>query len=486
MAQSNATIAAVRFGYGLRPGEEPPGDAAGLLAQIRAGIAEKPSFPRDGLTGRLERATRLLSVKAAEAKAAQAGKPNQNIRQEMEKEALQSFRQDAMARLGRAVHSPLGFYERLVSFWSNHFSVSVANFIPMGMIAGLHEAQAIRPKIGGRFSALLQSAVLHPAMLISVEGDDSVAGTTAGKPAAGRNERLARHLLDHYTIGPDAGQTAEDVHAVARLLSGVTVDYRALTVIFEQRLAVDGPRVVLGRNYSGDEGNNQDHVLMLDDLAVHPRTAAYICRKLVQHFVADEAPEELVTAMTDAWARSQGDLTEVYRTMLDQPRAWSEPGRKIKTPFEFVASTFRAIELSERSLSGLLRDMEIEAEGPVGKAIELAAGIKVEDRKARADRAEALTLGGLRQMGQPMWHPAAAQGFADDAATWLTAQQMRERVGWARLVAGIFAQRIEPASLVDAALGDAARPETRSLVEQAPTRLQGIAMVLVSPDFIRR
>ncbi len=485
MALSTATLAAIRYGYGLRPGDDFPGDAAGVLAQVAAGVAEKPTFPRDGVAGRLERATRLLSVKAAEAKAAEGGKPNESIRQEMDKEAREIFRQDAMARLGRAVHSRLGFYERLVSFWANHFAVSVADFLPMGMIAGLHEVQAIRPKLGDKFSALLQAAVLHPALLISVQGDGTTVAAEGSAPAL-RNERLARQLLDAYTLGPDAGQAPDDLQAAARVLGGVTVDFRALTILFEPRFSAPGPHVVMGKTYRGEEGGKQDHVLLLEDLAVHPKTAAHICRKLVRHFIADEAPEELVSAMTDAWEKSEGDLMQVYQAMLEHPRAWAEPGRKIKAPFEFVASTFRAIELSERSLAGLQRDMEIDADGPVGKAIELAAGVRAEDRRARADRAEALTLGALQRMGQPMWHPPRLEGHGDDAGAWMTPDQMRERISWARMVAGIFAQRIEPNALVVAALGDAVRPETKRLVEHAPSRLQGIGMVLASPEFNRR
>ena len=36
------------------------------------------------------------------------------------------FRAEAAARLARACAAPIGFVERLVAFWSNHFCVSVA------------------------------------------------------------------------------------------------------------------------------------------------------------------------------------------------------------------------------------------------------------------------------------------------------------------------------------------------------------------------
>jgi uncharacterized protein (DUF1800 family) len=491
MALANPTLSAIRYGYGLRPGDEMPADADALVDQIKQGVAKKARFPREGLVGRRETATRIISLRAAEAKAAKDGKPNEDIRKQTQREAQRIYRQDAMARLAQAVHSPFGFYERLASFWTDHFSTSALKSLPMRMVVPLYEAEAIRPNIGGTFSKLLASAILHPAMLIYLDqdqsvGPDSVAGRKNGR---GLNENLGRELLELHTLGAGSGYTQDDVRSAALILTGLSVDNRALEVVYRPRLAEAGPIMLLGRPYEDDEGAGQDHKLMLEDLAANPKTAEHICRKLIRHFIADQPPEEMIAPMMAAWSSSQGDLTEVYRAMLQHPRAWSEPGQKIKQPFEFVASGFRALDLPEKNFANLLGDMENddESEGPVGKAMEMASGASAkEDAKRRAGKANALTLGALQRMGQPIWQPPSPAGFADEASVWLSPSQLSERIAWARMVARTFGQDLEPSQLLDVALADAASPETRKIISQAPNKVHGITMVLASPEFNRR
>jgi hypothetical protein len=69
----------------LRPGEEPPRDAEALLAQLDQAAKRKLRFPREGAGGRRETASRVMSLRAAEAKAAKDGKPNESIRKETQK-----------------------------------------------------------------------------------------------------------------------------------------------------------------------------------------------------------------------------------------------------------------------------------------------------------------------------------------------------------------------------------------------------------------
>ncbi|WP_037081870.1 DUF1800 domain-containing protein [Neorhizobium vignae] len=490
MALPTPTLAAIRYGYGLRPGEEPPRDVEALLGQIEEGASEKPRFPREGIAGRLDTATRVVSLLAAEAKARKAGNPNEDVRKATQSEARRIYRQDAMARLAQAIHSPLGFYERLASFWVDHFSTSVMKSLPMRMIVPLYEAQAIRPNLGGSFTKLLSAAILHPAMLIYLDQDQSVGpdSVAARKNGRGLNENLGRELLELHTLGAGSGYTQQDVRAAALILTGLSVDNRAMQVVYQPRFAEAGPVNLLGRTYRDDEGDGQDHVLMLEDLAANPKTAQHICGKLVRHFIADDAPEEMVAAMVAAWTKSRGDLTEVYRAMLAHPRAWSDPGRKIKQPFEFVVSGFRALDLPERNFGNLLRDMDDgdEDESPVQKAMDLTGMAAREDTKKKAGRANALTLGALQRMGQPIWQPPSPAGFADETSVWLTPSQLSERISWSRMVARIFGQKMEPSVFLQAALADAAHPETSRIIAQAPNKVHGITMVLASPEFNRR
>ncbi|WP_430254039.1 DUF1800 domain-containing protein [Neorhizobium sp. DAR64872/K0K18] len=492
MAISRPTLAAIRYGYGLRPGEEPPRDAEALLAQLDQAAKRKPRFPREGAGGRRETASRVMSLRAAEAKAAKDGKPNESIRKETQKEALQIYRQDAMARLAQAILSPFGFHERLASFWTDHFSTSALKSLPMRMVVPLYEAEAIRPNLAGSFANLLKAAMLHPAMLIYLDQSDGAGmDAPAGRPG-GRavNESLGRELLELHTLGAGSGYTQEDVRAAALILTGLSVDRRALEVVYRPRISEGGSISLLGEVYEDDEAGSQDHLRMLEDLALNPMTAEHVCRKLVIHFVADEPPADLVAAMTAAWAETEGDLKAVYRAILNHPRAWSDPGQKIKRPFEFVVSGFRAVDISDKDLSRLLDEMdddEQEDDGPMRKALKMASSTAArEDAKQRAARANDLTLAALQRMDQPIWQPPSPAGYADLASVWLSPGQLSERIAWARLMAGRFGQRRDPGTFLDAALGDAAGQNTRDVIAQAPNTNHAIAMVLASPEFNRR
>ena len=492
MAISRPTLAAIRYGYGLRPGEEPPRDAEALLAQLDQAAKRKLRFPREGAGGRRETASRVMSLRAAEAKAAKDGKPNESIRKETQKEALQIYRQDAMARLAQAILSPFGFHERLASFWTDHFSTSALKSLPMRMVVPLYEAEAIRPNLAGSFANLLKAAMLHPAMLIYLDQSDGAGmDAPAGRPG-GRavNESLGRELLELHTLGAGSGYTQEDVRAAALILTGLSVDRRALEVVYRPRISEGGSISLLGEVYEDDEAGSQDHLRMLEDLALNPMTAEHVCRKLVIHFVADEPPADLVAAMTAAWAETEGDLKAVYRAMLDHPRAWSDPGQKIKRPFEFVVSGFRAVDISDKDLSRLLDEMdddEQEDDGPMRKALKMASSTAARaDAKQRAARANDLTLAALQRMDQPIWQPPSPAGYADLASVWLSPGQLSERIAWARLMAGRFGQRRDPGTFLDAALGDAAGQNTRDVIAQAPNTNHAIAMVLASPEFNRR
>src|SRR5689334_7005288 len=105
-----------------------------------------------------------LASKAAAAKAADAALADQGV---TERER-QNFLKEVKARLDAAFDADIGFAERLVWFWSNHFCVST--FTVYNMAAG-YEREAIRPHVLGRFADMLLAAEGHPAMLIYLDNN---------------------------------------------------------------------------------------------------------------------------------------------------------------------------------------------------------------------------------------------------------------------------------------------------------------------------
>jgi uncharacterized protein (DUF1800 family) len=172
------------------------------------------------------------------------------------------------------------------------------------------------------------------------------AGGQMQRKRRGLNENYAREIMELHTLGVDGGYTQKDVQEVARCFTGWTVRYPrgGGQFIFNPRIHDDGEKIVLGHKISAG-GGKKDGETVIKILARHPSTARFISTKLARKFVSDNPPQSLIDRMARTFSRTDGDIREVLRTMLNAPEFW-EPENyraKIKTPFEMTVSAVRAI-----------------------------------------------------------------------------------------------------------------------------------------------
>ncbi|MGO7585054.1 DUF1800 family protein [Rhizobium ruizarguesonis] len=503
MSLSFPTMAAIRFGYGFRPGEAPPDSKDELIGQLRKGAAATPDFPLGGPDMRHQA---ILSLQAQlqqirqDAKTVTDDTTQREMRKGVQRQAQQQFQHDANLRLMQAVLSPYGFYERLATFWTDHFSTSANKSLPMRLIVPLYEAEAIRPFISGKFGDLLRSATAHPAMLIYLDQADSLGPDSAGgiKRNKGLNENLGRELLELHTLGAGSGYTQADVTAAAMVLTGLTIDRKEMDIAFRPNISEPGAHEVLGVSYGGRRRSRDDYLDMLDDLALHPKTAAHISRKLAVHFIADQPDEGMVSDMAEAWKKTDGDLTAVYTAMLDHPAAWRDEGAKARQPFDYVVTGLRA--LNAGPVNGVVGsflaanqqgtdegDMAANTPGMAGSPVPTDPAGEAREKRLKAfQTARALGQGALRRMGQPIWLPPSPAGFEEGFSAWITGSQLAERLAWARRAAAQFGRDEDPREFLKSTLADAARDETIRVVSQAPNKISGLTLVLASPEFNRR
>ena len=202
-----------------------------------------------------------------------------------------AYQADAAARTRAAIVSDAPYLERLVQFWSNHFTASAIKPVILGVV-GPYEAEAIRPHVTGRFVDMLKAVTRHPAMLAYLDNVTSIGpNSRAGRRRdAGLNENLAREVLELHTLGVDGGYTQDDVRAFAAMLTGWSIarlrDRSPGTFRFHPAAHEPGDKVLLGVRYP--EAGEAEAEAALDALARHPSTARHVATKLVRHFVADE------------------------------------------------------------------------------------------------------------------------------------------------------------------------------------------------------
>ncbi|MBB3977788.1 uncharacterized protein (DUF1800 family) [Rhizobium azooxidifex] len=522
MTNSIGTIAAHRFGTGPRPGELPAGTVDALLAQVTRGVAETCPFPYDGISGRRASFPAFRSLYQSYREQRENGtvrKVGDRLVNPFQIALNTALLRDQHLKISHAVQSPNGFFERLAAFWCDHFAVNVGKSSSIRILVGLYEAEALRPNLAGRFASLLQAAILHSAMLAYLDQPKSVGPNSpvGRKRGRGLNENLARELIELHTLGADGGYTQDDVRAAAYVLTGLDHDGGAFETVYRVAWAEPGIHRVLGRDYGGPKRSLADVEALLADLAAQEATRRHICRKLVVHFIADEPPPEIVDAMVAAWSRTDGELIEVYRAMLEHPRSWEQDGQKARQPFDFVVAGLRALDVPaealappavtprrpERAAMAMPQDgtpemsmMAADEAGTEDAAVEMSAGganaatvtvLAAPTADGRVPiRANPLSVGALQRLGQPLWRPPSPAGWDEELSVWITAAQLTQRIDWARDLVARFGDDRDPRRFVKAVLGDAARDDTIQVVSQASSREAGLVLTLASPEFNRR
>jgi uncharacterized protein (DUF1800 family) len=91
----------------------------------------------------------------------------------------------------------------------------------------------------------------------------------------------------------------------------------------------------------------------------------------------------------------------------------------------------------------------------------------------------------MTQLGQPVWRPGSPAGYADTAATWAAPDALMRRVEVAQRLAqaggAVDARSLAP-RVLPGVLGDA----TAAAIARAASGDTALALLLVSPEFLRR
>ena len=451
-----AAIAVTRFGLGAKPGEiltarDDP--EAWLLAQVRSGVgADQPQADAQGS------ATRVMQFRdyQKERQAAKASGQDFDPVKFARKLILADAGADFVARARLAATTDADFRERWALFWCNHFTVS-ATKLQTATLVGPFEQEAIRPHVFGRFEDMLVASSSHPGMLLYLDqaqsvGPDTMAANflSRGGKKAGLNENLAREIMELHTVGVASGYTQADVTEFARAMTGWSIGglQEGDAGKFKFRVAAHEPgaRTIMGKRYA--EGGMDQALAVMKDLAASPHTANHIAVKLARHFVADEPPPALVAKLQHTYLGTGGDLAEVAKTLVTAPESWSSAPVKFKTPYEFVVSSWRAADIAPQTLTDI---------GPI-----------------------------LNSLGQKPFSAPSPKGWPEEGEVWCAPDAVIKRMAWAQSLAAQSLNGRDPSQLARDALGARLTPLVATAISRAETREEGLAILLMSPEFQRR
>ena len=370
------------------------------------------------------------------------------------------------ARFDKHMAPEIGFVERLVIFWANHFAMNINKDFAVRGTIGQWERDVIRAHVLGRFADMLRDTIEHPAMLSYLDNADSIGPNSPRdkQTGLGFNENLAREVLELHTIGSGSGYSEQDVTALAKILTGWSyvrgweVDYAVNggtpqnrgQFIYRDNCHEPGPITLMGKTYPAV--GKQQMNLVLNHLAVHPATAEHIAFKLVRHFITDQPTPAMVNPLTRTFLNTEGNLKALALALLDLPEAWSTPLAKFRTPYEQTVAQYRAL------------------------------GVRYPD-----DKFWVMTEP-LRALHQRPWEAPSPEGFSDETTTWLNPDAMRVRLDVAQITSWICIGKYEgnAVQLADRLFDAALSPATRQAVAAMGRNNGALTILLTSPEFQRR
>ena len=228
------------------------------------------------------------------------------------------------ARLDAALRAEIGFVERLVWFWSNHFCVSAD--VQRWPAATSARRSARMCSAASATCCSPPKAIRRCCSISTIRARSGRTRSPASINTRGLNENLAREILELHTLGVRTVYTQDDVTSFAKVLTGWTIiptatnPERGGEFVFNPRLHEPGPQTVIGKIYP--EGGVEQGRAVLADLARHPATAAHVARKLARHFFADEPPPALVERLARRFLDTEGDLKEIAKALVEAPETW--------------------------------------------------------------------------------------------------------------------------------------------------------------------
>ncbi len=380
-------------------------------------------------------------------------------------------RQAATRSLLRDLYSPDQLREKMTWFWFNHFNVHLFKSDIRETIGDYEEH--LRHNALGHFRDLLRATAAHPAMLRYLDNAENAKGHI--------NENYAREIMELHTMGVGSGYTQEDVQELARILTGVGVNFQPpdpnaphplpqpdhiRNGLFEFNPARHdyGVKHFLGHTIEGRGFAEVEQAL--DILARHPATATFVSRKIATYFLSDTPPGALVQRMAQSFRTTDGDIVSVLLVMFKSPEFMASLAAKskYKDPMQFVLSAVRLA----------YDDKVILNAQPI--------------------------MGWLNRLAQGLYNHPTPDGYPMTAAAWNGPGQMATRFEVARAICsnagGLFkapppdtTERPAFPQIASAFFFNAVQPTlseaTRAALDQAGSPQEWNTLFLSSPEFMR-
>ncbi len=394
----------------------------------------------------------------------------QAARSAWQQQAQHAMQDAAKRHVWRALYSPWQLREQMSWFWLNHFNV-LASKGQIRWLVSDYEDTAIRPHALGRFKDLVMATLTHPAMLEYLDNTQNAVGHI--------NENHARELLELHTMGVDSGYTQQDVQNLARLLTGLGVDFDGEPPRLRPALRgsyKSGPgwefnpnrhdfddKQLLGQRIAGQGWPEIEQAV--DLICAQPATARFISRQMAQYFMGDQPPAALLDRMAKRFAQTDGDIAQTLALLFDSREFADSLGQATRDPVHYVLASVR-----------------FAYDGKV------VSNVKP-------------VVQWLNQLGEGLYAKTTPDGYSLQSMAWTSSGQMTSRFELARSLgsgsAGLFSDddgKPTPAvgfpmlsnRLFFTAFEPTLSDRTKRVLRQATSNGEWNALLLSSPEWMQR
>jgi len=366
------------------------------------------------------------------------GLREKNLRLKVSRNETQVDKYDTYKLWNSAIYGNDMFKQRLLHFWTNHFTVGGNNNFRNYVIGDLIY-NVIYKNLNGSFDDLLYLVTTHPGMLDYLDnthssGENSKWTKNARKNGrtAGLNDNLARELLELHTVSPARKYSETDIRNTAKVLAGWGIivsnfvqefnekkEYREISrnitlekfvlAPYLKNKAEPGKKVIMGKSFpAGPKALRKlTNMLAQDDF-----TAQHLSKKLAIHFIGENASKGEIKVIYDAWKQSKGDLAEVHKATLNVARATKT--RKFLWPSTWMFQSIR--------VSGARFIKESESDGGFGR-------IQDDGRPGFEPK------GILDEIGHNFWASRQPDGYSEKKLDWVSTEHLDRRI---RIASRIF------------------------------------------------
>ena len=439
-----------KIGFGFGPEDEIPtnidvwntkqiNDEFSLIGLNKIGLW--PDEYNFSIKQRFERLHKFKTIKEkVEEESIDRQEKNARLRISKNENAVHMY--DTYKLWNSAIYGNDMFKQRLLHFWTNHFTVGGSNNFRNYVIGDLIY-NVIYKNLNGSFDDLLYLVTTHPGMLDYLDnthssGENSKWAKDRRKRGrtAGLNDNLARELLELHTVSPARKYSETDIRNTAKVLAGwglivsdfvqefnekkeyreisrnITLEKFVLAPYLKNK-AEPGKKVIMGKSFpAGPKALRKlTNMLAQDDF-----TAQHLSKKLAIHFIGENASKGEIKVIYDTWKESKGDLTEVHRATLNVARTTKT--RKFLWPSTWMFQSIR--------VSGARFIKESESDGGFGR-------IQDDGRPGFEP------TGILDEIGHNFWASRQPDGYSEKKLDWVSTEHFDRRI---RIASRIF--RAEP------------------------------------------